>query len=224
MASLYKNIATIEDLLHVDLYNMLKPVIDGNPFDGPTDSILTQPVAVLEHITRVLRLMKNQCVNFDEEGKYLPAITKRIQRIATEEYFSVSEVKYGPSVRTGVMQHELTFNWDGYEIFVTIYSDGDMQFSHTRCFGKQCEFHESYMMSNMWSHMNYPLGLFTDVFEMFDDRQCDIKHLPSASSFQEKMSETIWYIFYRLYRAGFVNALKGFDTIPEDEEYEVEFA
>ncbi len=216
-------------LFEVDLYNMVQPIILSNPFVGDDiedDNTLTsQPVAVLNHIRNVLRLMKDSCATFDEEGLYHPAYVARIRRLAEDSYFTPSVVN--SSTEWGqddtFMKHSLDFSWDGYDFFVTIHPNGEFDFTHNRAFARQCEFSGGFYDNNDWEHMNYPLGHFTEVWEVLDDHHQEIEHEPSGPTFNEKMMDTIWYIFYRMYRAGFVNAIKHFDVLPEDEEEEEEW-
>ncbi len=217
------DVERIRFLLDVDLFYRLQPIILGNPFNGPEDALTTQPVLLLNHISHVLRLMKQECSLFVDEH-YHPAYTVRIQRIANNDYFAPSEVDSRPSFGSDdtILNHEVTFSWDGYDFFVKISANGEMDFTHNRAFDAQCEFSGGFYDNADWDHEDYPLGLFTDVWERFDGHQQNIEHEPSGNSFNEKLMDTIWYIFYRMYRAGFVNAMKGFDVLPEDDEEEFE--
>ncbi len=236
------DVERIKFLLDVDLFYRLQPIILSNPFNGPEDALTSQPVLLLNHISYVLRLMKQECSLFVDDH-YHPAYTVRIQRIADNEYFAPSEVDSRPSRGSDdvslthlsapkrsarakkddtILNHEVTFSWDGYDFFVKISANGEMDFTHNRAFDAQCEFSGGFYDNADWDHEDYPLGLFTRVWERFDGHQQNVEHEPSGVSFNEKLMDTIWYIFYRMYRAGFVNAMKGFDVLPEDDEEEFE--
>jgi hypothetical protein len=110
-------------LFEVDLYNRVQPIVVSNSFIGDDNTLTSQPVAVLNHIRNVLRLMKDSCATFDEEGLYHPAYVARIRRLAEDSYFTPSVVN--SSTEWGqddtFMKHSLDFSWDGYDFFVTIH-------------------------------------------------------------------------------------------------------
>lgn len=208
------DVTHIRNIIFNELFYALQPIIIDNPYMGDENDLNINPHSILTHISNVLRLMKERCNHFDWFGTFHPCIEARIQRISSEEYFNPGEIH--TFMFGNITIHDLSFLWDGYECSVII-ENGNLKFVHNRAFGCQCEFSGGFYDQQDWDHEDLPIGLFTSVLEVFNEININVQHEPSGDSFQEKMNDTIWYVFYRLYRAGFVNALKGFDDIPEDE-------
>ncbi len=209
------DVTIIRNILNNDLLYALQPTILGNPYTGDENDLILNPIGVLNHISNVIRLMKERCNHIDLFNTYNPSYEVRVRRIGSEDYFSPKNISTYICSRTGIVNHSISFEWDGYTCSIRI-ENGKLSFSYNRSFGAQCEFSD-YPYDNVdWNHENLPLGLFDNVSEFIGDYRAHVNHEPSGESFQEKMMDTIWYLFYRIYRAGFVNAIKDFDEIPED--------